>query len=265
MTGRILGRAAKVAAALLAGIAVLAIATGTASATTIYNNTPPHAGNHPSIGFEATSTSEFGGQVEFVPAGRTSSTVTIQMSSWACQSLTGGTSCKTAKGSTFSWPVTLKVYNVEPNNEPGAEVTKVEQIVAVPFRPSANSKCPETPEGVVGWSNECFSGKAFKVKFTLNPLVKLPEKAIISVAYNTTDYGYAPTGPGTNVGQDSLNVVLAEAAPSVGTAPLLPSEELYVNSKYCVMYAPLPCTEKFSLAGEWGTYQPALKVTATRH
>ena len=89
----------------------------------------------------------------------------------------------------------------------------------IPYRPSANGRCPITSEGVVGWSSEPFSGKAFKVKFTLNPLIKLPAKAIVSVAYDTTNYGYG-THAATDIGEDSLNVAVSEASPTKGMSPL---------------------------------------------
>jgi hypothetical protein len=280
MTGRILASAAKLAAAILVPLAVLAVAAATASATVIYNNTPPKERNYPSLGFEATSTSEFGGQVGFLAGGgRTSSTVTTLMSSWACQSLTGGTGCKTTHAGQFEWPITLNVYKVNAENEPeGAPIDSVTDEVAVPYRPSANSKCPEI-EGVVGYAYpSCFAGTAFKVKFTLNPLVKLPEKAIISVAYDTTNYGDAPCDANANcinkteVGEDSLNLVIIEdATASPGTIPLQSTEgpdvgDVYVNSNYPGIYEPLPTPSpiKFALAGGW-TYQPVFKVTATAH
>jgi hypothetical protein len=89
MTGRIPARAAKLVAALLATTAVLAVIAGAASAagTVIYNNiASPLPGNLPSVGFEATSASEFGGQVELAGASATKTTVTVGMSSWACES-----------------------------------------------------------------------------------------------------------------------------------------------------------------------------------
>src|SRR3981081_3008876 len=92
-------------AALLATGALLAVAAGAASAATVYNNIPsPLPGNLPSVGFEATQTSEFGGEVEFalVPQQR-EPTVAVVMSSWGCQRGNwnwprSGASCATAGG-----------------------------------------------------------------------------------------------------------------------------------------------------------------------
>src|ERR1700682_1521607 len=89
MTGRIPAMAAKLAAAILAATAISALAAGSAGAslTAIYNNFPtPFPGNVPSEAFQAPSTSEFGGQVEFAGASGSTTRVTVAMSSWACQS-----------------------------------------------------------------------------------------------------------------------------------------------------------------------------------
>src|ERR1700683_157353 len=94
MIGRMLPRVARMAGALLALSAVLAVASGTASASQIYNNnvSPRNIDLLPSVGCEALSTAEFGGQVQFAGTPRTNATVTTIMSSWACQNLQGGAS-----------------------------------------------------------------------------------------------------------------------------------------------------------------------------
>src|ERR1039458_2715448 len=203
MTGRIPMRAATLVAALVAAAALMAIGAGAAGAETIYNKIQnPFPGNVASLAFEATSTSEFGGEVEFAHTARTSPIVTVELSSWACQNLLSGKECKTAAGTSFEWPITLNVYEVGAGRAPGTLLATQTNSYKIPFRPSANNrKCTLDGEGVVGFGASCFSGKAFKVKFSLEGLV-LPGKAIISVAYNTTDYGYHPTHE-ANIGERS--------------------------------------------------------------
>lgn len=261
MTGRIPARAAKLAGALLAVCATTALAAGSADATLIYNNQPtPRPKNLVSLGFAATSTSEFGGQVEFAGTNRTSPTVTVTMSSWACQNLQGGAACATTPHASFSWPITLNVYEVGPENSVGALIATTTENVAVPYRPSASKKCSPNSEGAVGYGKECFHGLAFKVPFSLEGTT-LPSKAIISVAYNTTNYGYAPTHE-ADVGEDSLNVALA-GSPSVGTDPL--PEDAYVNSSWSAMYSGMGTVGTFSIAGEWAEAQPVFKIKAKSH
>jgi hypothetical protein len=257
-------RAVKLAVALLAMSAASA-ATASAS-TTIYNNIPmPLPGNMVSMAFEATSTSEFGAQVEFAGTVRKSPAVTVTMSSWACQNLQGGAACLTTAGSGFEWPITLNVYEVGAGNAPGALIATQTTTFKIPFRPSANKKCPITAEGVQGWGTKCYSGKTHKIVFQLSG-VTLPAKAILAIAYNTSDYGYAPTH-GPDFGQNSLNVAVrepAEGGPSVGSDPL-PSGA-YLNSLWAGAYCEGALgTGTFRLdEGCWTGYQPAFAVKAIK-
>lgn len=256
----------RITLALLATSFATAAAAGSANAAVVFNNIPqPFPGNLVSQAFEATQTSEFGSQVELAGTTRANPAVVVSMSSWACQNLQSGAACHTEPKATFSYPITLNIYAVEPNNEPGTKLDTVTQTFAIPYRPSASKKCTVTPEGVVGWGRNCYSGRAFKIRFS--PLaITLPDKVIISVAYNTTDYGYTPTHA-ADVGEDSLNVGLyepGEPVTAVGNSPL--PEYDYINSQTASNYCGsgvAPGT--FGLSGPcWEGYQAALKVTATR-
>ena len=87
MIGKIPSRVAKLTMAAFALAAVFAVSTAAAAAEVIYSDLPtPKPGNVVSLGFEATQTSSFGGQVEFGGAARNNPTVGVIMSSWACQS-----------------------------------------------------------------------------------------------------------------------------------------------------------------------------------
>jgi hypothetical protein len=274
-------RIPKLAAAMLAATVVLAVVAGTASAakTVIYNHVEsPLPGNVASVGFEATQASEFGGQVEFGAGTWKNPTVKVTMSSWACVSgnwYKGD--CGTPAGSSFSWPVTVSIYNVEPDNSVGTLIARSSKTAKMPYRPSANyAKCTGTNAGK--WysapSATCFNGKAFNISVSLK-VAKLPEKAIISVAYNTSHYGTVPQGEATacyakpeGCFYDSLNVGLGEGAPTVGAAPLLAEEKLYWNTvtagNYCDSGAAGTGTFRLDspTAGCWGEYQPAIEVKA---
>ena len=65
MSGRIPARIARLCAASLTVIAVGAVTAGAASAETVYDNVPATLpGNFASIGLAATSSTEFGGEIE---------------------------------------------------------------------------------------------------------------------------------------------------------------------------------------------------------
>jgi len=260
MTARTLAMPARLAAALLATGAIFAAAAGTAGAATIYSNiASPLPGSVPSLGYEATSTSEFGGQVSLAAGATKATSVTVGMNTWACQF--GGAedgTCGTERGAKFEEPVKLSIYKVGPENSVGPLIFTTHNTFNMPYRPSANNiKCAEgASKG--GWydtaEKACHHGKLFKIKFNVGK-VPLPHTVIISVAYNTTDYGYEPTHvPGP---YDSLNLALTGSA-TVGSQPL--PEEAYANSTWSEMYAGLGTVGTFSLAGEWGGYQPEFEV-----
>jgi len=256
MIRRTPARTAKLAVSLTATCAALAVTAGASSAATaVYSNLPkPLPGNVQSVGFQATSAAELGGQIQMT-ASATNPTVTVGMSSWACQS--GGAtdgSCVSSHGSTFNVPITLNIYEVGAENSVGAKLVTLTQNFAVPYRPSANlTKCV----GNGGWFKQgnCFHGKLFKLKFaklgSKKAPVALPEKVIVSVAFNTFTHGYAPTG--VEGPYDSLNVALTEplkageeVAPFAGSDPA--PADYYYNSTF----GPFYCDEG---AGGTGTFR----------
>ncbi len=235
MIGKIPVRVARSVTVVLATAAVLACASasaGAASLTTVYSNFPATLpGNVVSEAFEATSTSQFGGEVQLAGPTLNVTKVTVAMSSWACQS--GGAedgSCVSASGAKFEWPLTLHIYTPGAGDAVGTQIASLTKTFKIPYRPSANAtKCA----GNGGWFKQgsCFHGKLFKVTFALKG-VSIPSKAIVSVSFNTTDYGAEPThvlGP-----YDSLNLGGFEGAPSVGSDPQPASD--YIDSLWAGAY-----------------------------
>jgi hypothetical protein len=288
MTEWIPARIAKLGAALLASAALLAAATTSASAQVIYDNLPsPLPGNVVSEPFQAAQVAQFGGLVEFTGAARTGALVTVMMSSWGCESgsWTSTPECKTAKGAEFSWPVTLNVNAVGPGNAVGPLIASLTKQFTMPYRPSQNDKkCKnEHGEPTGAWydtvSKECSHGKEFRITFGLGKLT-LPNEAILSIAYNTSDYGAEPQrskSPACEASSggcpyDSLNVGVTNppdekaptpVAPSVGTDPL--PESAYQNTGYAPYYCDKGAggTGTFRLdEGCWTGYQPLFEVRA---
>ncbi len=219
---------APVIGALLLSLCTLSIASASVAsahatmgspAGTLYNSIPsPFPGNEPSLGYEATSTSEFGDQVAFqAGTSRALGTVTVTMSSWGCESGNWfNNNCSTTPGSTFSEPITFNIYNVGPSNTVGSLIATATQTFNIPFRPSASASCTGAQAGE--WYDaavaSCFNGLATNVTFDFSSQnVTLPSAVIYGVAYNTSDYGYSPYGDATachataeGCGYDSLNV-----------------------------------------------------------
>jgi hypothetical protein len=90
------------------------------------------------------------------------------------------------------------------------------QTFKIPYRPSANNKVctgPHLGEFLGSVDKECDHGLADLVTFNMNvPIVQLPQQIIVTVAFNTSDYGPQPVGHNTtcfqngNCPYDSLNV-----------------------------------------------------------
>jgi hypothetical protein len=285
--------AARLAAASCAAFAVIAIASASAGATLtpVYSNIPTKLpGNFASLGYECCQVSEFGGAVGVIaaPPGHVwkNPKVTVVLSSWACQE--GGAengTCVTAKGARFEWPITFSIYELGPGNSVGPKVAAGSKVFKIPYRPSASQICNSLPSPG-GWYDKadehCYHGFASKISFALK-LAKLPEKAIVSVAYNTSDYGAEPQRPknpecdtpafqsahnGAGCPFDSLNVAVHQSGeefattPAIGTYPDL--EEVFIASTYSALFcSPGQANGTFGPSGPcWNEEQPVLSLAA---
>ena len=195
-------------------------------AHTIYRTVQqPLPGNVDSVGFEATQASQLGDEVTFAHSQRTLTTVTVTMSSWACQhGAWFSDDCKTRSGAKFSVPITLNLYTATttaPSATPvtaGSPLASVTKTFRIPYRPSASPRCTGASAGE--WflkHHGCFNGKAVNIVFNFSSLdMRLPGTVVYGVSYNTSDYGPAPIGDATachataqGCPYDSLNVGLA--------------------------------------------------------
>jgi hypothetical protein len=210
--------------AILAVCAVaMSAGSAMASSAVVYNNIPGTLpGNFASVGAEAYSYGEFGGEVELAGAARNKPIVEVVMSSWGCQfGAWFNSTCETPKPTKKTKiPMTLKIYEVGEKNALGEEIGKTTHTFAMPYRPSDDHvNCPAGGRWFQASSGKCFHGLAFKVKFPPLKTLRLPKRVILGVSYNTSHYGPAPLGDKnacntTSAGcyYDSLNVGLAEPA-----------------------------------------------------
>jgi hypothetical protein len=232
MTGMIPRGAAKLAAAIFAAASLLAVAAGTAGAAeVVYNNDnvpSPAPGNFASIGLAATSSSEFGGEVEVAGTARKNPVVTVVMSSWTCESGTVASNCVTSptKPKTFKVPVTVRMYGAgELGEGPLAEKT---MNVKMQFRPSSNPVlCPADASGG-RWhdeaTGECSHGYAFPIAIKLKSK-KMPKKSIITISY-----------PHATAQTESLNIAVSEASENLLSVGAHPLPDWVVNSSWSGMY-----------------------------
>ncbi|HEX4187277.1 MAG TPA: hypothetical protein VHY83_05205 [Solirubrobacteraceae bacterium] len=267
---------------VLAAGALAAIAPAGAGAlgTPIYNNIPsPLPPNVGSQAFQATQTGQFGGQVELAGPSLTKTTVTVALSSWACEK--GNwfeATCESEKGAKFSLPVTLHVYEVGTLNAVGTQIASVTKTFKMPYRPSDSPRCTGGRWFAKG---QCYHGKLFRVTFPLKG-VTLPSKAILSISFNTSNYGPEPQGaqPCTTTTEgcpyDSLNIGLTEPANEANPEPVAPSvgadpapESAYHDSATAGNYCDkgLQGTGTFRLDSGvppcWTGYQPLFEMATS--
>jgi hypothetical protein len=275
-------RAGRLAAAVMAAGAALAVGAGAANAEmeVVYNNLPATMpGNVVSQPFEAAQMSQFGGAVTLAGTARKGGMVMVGMSSWACQkgSWTGTPECQTEKGAHFEYPITLRIYSVGPGGEVGTLLKSVTKVEKMPYRPSQNNMHCVDGEGhpTGGWwemhKKLCFHGKYFKASFMVSKFT-WPSQAIVSISYNTSDFGSEPQRPkpcneeSGGCFYDSLNVGLSEPGtetetPTVGSQPYPESayQDSITPSNYCDGGAGGTGTFRLD-AGCWTGYQPLLKI-----
>jgi hypothetical protein len=199
---------------LLVGVALLSLTSGTAVAdVVIYDSIPsPLPPNVVSLGYQATSTSEFGDYIRFAGSARTLNTVTVGLSSWALKS----NNLSFGGSTSFDHALTLNLYTVDTaGGTPaiGSLITSATMTATIPFREEADSTCPGGTAYRASDGN-CYNGLFFTVDFDIFNVV-VPDEIIFGLEFNTQSYGDDPTG--VNGPYNSLNFGLASAAPTVGT------------------------------------------------
>ncbi len=283
------GRGRSLLAIVAALVAVLAFSASAGASNVVYNNiVEPLPGNFASLGFAATSTSEYGGEIELAGTARMHPKVTVAMSAWGCEEggVFSGESCKRPKEKKkFHWPLTLNIYEVGPGGEVGAKIASETHTFGMPYRPDSSKACTEAgDEGA--WLDaaapgketieKCFHGIAFLVHFKPELATALPNKVIVSVAYNTSFYGEHPVGASecskSTAGcyYDSLNVAVIEPAEGGAKVGADPTESQYINSGYNEEYCgSSEHLHTFTATGVcpkwWEGDQPAIEVQAGKH
>jgi len=243
--------------ALLAFGATAALAQ---TGNTVYNHIPtPFPHNYPSLGYQATSTSEFGDYIILAGTDRLAATATVGMSAWAKHS-----TYPTMPAAGWSHPITLNIYAVDnsgTNPAVGALLGSVTQTFLIPWRPEADPTCPFGGTAWRAGDGNCYNGLAFKITFDLRSLaLTLPDELIFGIAYNTNTWGYDPIGaPGP---YESLNVGLDTGPATVGLD--VEPDALFWNTKFGPFYSDGGAggVGTFRRDDGWAPYSPAFQLTA---
>lgn len=245
---------------------VLAASAGAVAPSVVYNATtstlPP---NVVSLGFEATSTSEFGDHVTLAGTDRLLSGVTVTMSDWALYSDYSTDARYAGNSATWSHPITVNIYSnhLGANGAPDTLLATTTQLVTIPWRPAADPTCA----GGTAWrasDSQCYNGIAFNATFDLSSSdVTLPNDVIVGVAYNTADYGATPihaAGP-----YNSLNVGVPTSQPvTVGSDVSV--DRVFANSTWADFYTDHGAAGVGTFREDTGwapTGTVALKITAS--
>jgi hypothetical protein len=222
-------------------IVVAAVST-MAHADAVYSNIPSTlAGNYPSIGYQATSTQEFGDRVSLGGTNRLLQSATVTMSSWAHSEDYGN-------AVSYTHPLTLNIYAAGSGNTPGALLASVTKVATIPYRPT-------------GWG---YNGIAFNVSFDFSSLATtLPNDIAFGLAFNTETHGYSPIGSGGPF--NSLNFAVNTASGggvTVGSNPDL--DDVLWNSSYGGFYddGGAAGVNTFRRDTAWTGYTPMIEFNA---
>jgi hypothetical protein len=222
---------------LAASAAVLAAGASAApTPSVVYNAVPsPLPPNVASLGFQATSTSEFGDYVHLAGTDRVLNAVTVTMSDWALYS-DYSTDVRYAGNSTsWSHPITVNVYSshLGANGVPDQRLGTTTQNISIPWRPPADPTC-STPTAWRAGDGQCYNGLAFNATFDLSSLnVTLPNDVIVGVAYNTQSYGASPIGVAGPYNSLNVGVPSGQTA-SVGSDDS--SDKVFWNTSQAAFY-----------------------------
>lgn len=244
-----------------AAITLGVLASFSAQAEVIYSNIPSVLpGNYPSLGYEATSTSELGDHIAFAPGARKLNTVTVTMSNWALASEYANNPLYSSNATGYQHALTFNIYNYTNDTAAGSLIASNTISALIPWRPEADPTCP----GGTAWrdgSGNCFNGLAFNVVFDFSGQnIILPDDIVFGLAFNTADYGSNPIHlPGP---YNSLNYALTSAATSVGTD--INPDALFVNTSWDGLRTPGVGTNGvFGVDTNWTGFVPMASFDAT--
>lgn len=185
-----------------------------------YDNITPESrvDNPVSLGYAATSSTQFGSQIALAgEGGIVSPQVEVLLSVWTCEHGEWNAGCETnTLFGHFAAPLTLNVYAVGSENSVGALLATTTETFNLPYRPTSDPTCTD-PTKFRASDGSCNHGLPTPVTFDLAG--SLPHKVIVAVEFT-------PSGP-----TDSLNVAL-EGPATIGSNPTEAAEGIYWDSTF---------------------------------
>lgn len=236
---------------------VAATSQSFAESFVLYNSLPdPQPPNLPSLGYEATSTRQFGELIQFAGSGSFDVSSTVLMSNWALESTYEAVG--TSAG--YNVPLTLNLYSVGAGNTVGSLLATDTTNAFIAWRPEADpGACGAGSTAYQGADGNCYNGSLSAATFSFGTL-NLPSQIIYGLSFNTADYGNPPIGtPGP---YNSLNFALS-GAPSVGSNPL--PDSAYWDTTACGFYADSGASGcgTFRQDTAWTPYNGAVQFVGT--
>lgn len=181
-----------------------------AQADVVYSTLPGQSvHDEPSMGYQATSTSEFGSMVQLSSADYPLLRATVALSNWAFESAFEEIGTSTG----FSIPMTLNLYNIGAGDTVGTVIGSFSTNAFINWRPEPSGGCDSNGYFADG---NCYGGSINYATFEFGG-ISIPQSFIWGLAFNTQNSGYNPVGtPGP---YDALNIAISPDPPSVGSNP----------------------------------------------
>lgn len=233
-------------------LALLGSMSDTAKAAVVFNQIPANLDlSYTSYSFSANHSRAIGNYVQLAGSERYLNAVTVTMVTWAKQSdFSNSTYADYSNTAGWNHYVEVVIYAVD-NSGSSPVLNYVASSggdVLIPWKPTVVP--PGYPE--TGVSPYPYEGYAFNLSFQFDGSVQLPDQLVVSVNYDTQNYGYEPKGvPGPF---NQLNVAADPAVtPTVGTDL---TSSIYVSQKSGADYVS-------TLNGVSGGAAPMFKIEAS--
>lgn len=233
-------------------LALLGSMSDTAKAAVVFNQIPANLDlSYTSYSFSANRSRAIGNYVQLAGSERYLNAVTVTMVTWAKQSdFSNSTYADYSNAAGWNHYVEVVIYAVDNSGSSPVlnYVASSAGNVLIPWKPTVVP--PGYPE--TGVSPYPYEGYAFNLSFQFDGSVQLPDQLVVSVNYDTQNYGYEPKGvPGPF---NQLNVAADPAVtPTVGTDL---TSSIYVSQKSGADYVS-------TLNGVSGGAAPMFKIEAS--